>query len=242
MYLYAHFAIDVYILKRGGDMRICFVSRDSIYTQQKDLVEAEADLIVGGFKSVGEVSYERELKEETDYFERLALLSKTTNSVVICGCITDTKGFKRKSAVVAENGRLLGVSDMLNVVDGDGNSGAALKVYDTKAGKIGVVVGEDLYFPELLRTLAVCGCDIITCITDQPPRPVEGILLRAAAFSYGVPVCLCGKGYSLIADESGAQAFSSPKSPVEYSFENKRAYHLVETRVRGFYRPDEKDF
>ncbi len=221
-------------------MRICFVSRDSIYTQEKELVSAEADVIVGGFKSLGEVSYERELKEETDYFERLALLSKTTNSVVVCGCITDTKGFKRKSAVVAENGRLLGVSDMLNVVDGDGNSGAALKVYDTKAGKIGVIIAEDLYFPEVVKSLTLCGADIIVCPYGVVENGVESVLVRAYSFCYGAPICFCGIGYSAVGGVDGSLAFASPAGIAVHELERIREYHLVETRRRGLYRPPRK--
>ena len=221
-------------------MRICFVSRDSIYTQEKEIVSSEAQLVVGGFKSIGEVSYERELKEETDYFERLAGLSKRTNALLVCGCITDTKGFKRKSAVVAEGGRLLGVSDMLNVVDGDGNSGAALKVYDTKAGKIGVIVAEDLCFPEVVKSLTLCGADVIVCPYGVVENGVESVLVRAYAFCYGAPICFCGIGYSAIGGVDGGLAFASPAGVAVAELEGVKEYHLVETRRRGLYRPPRK--
>ena len=90
----------------------------------------------------------------------MAILSKESHNIVVCGCVTDTRGIKRKSAVVAENGRILGVSDMLNAVDGEFKSGAGLRVYETKAGRLGIAVAEDLYFPEILRTLSVCGSDM----------------------------------------------------------------------------------
>ncbi len=221
-------------------MRVCFVSRDTVYTQGKELLAAEADMIIGGFKSLGEVSYERELKEETDYFERVASLSKQTGAVVVCGCITDTKGFKRKSAVVAENGRLLGVSDMLNVVDGEMNSGAALKVYDTRVGKIGVMVAEDLCFPEVAKSLTLCGSDVIVCPYGVVENGVESVLIRAHAFCYGAPICLCGIGYSAIGGVDGSLLFASPASPAVAELERVKEYHLVETRRRGLYRPPRK--
>ena len=59
-------------------MRICFVSREGIYTRIKELEGVDADLIIGGFKSLGEVSYERELREETNYFEQVADVSRQT--------------------------------------------------------------------------------------------------------------------------------------------------------------------
>ena len=70
----------------------------------------------------------------------------------------------------------------------------------------------------------------------------DGMLLRAAAFSYGAPMCLCGTGYSLIADVTGEELFASPDSPVEFSFEKKSEYHLIETRRRGFCKPEKGDF
>jgi predicted amidohydrolase len=221
-------------------MRICFVSRGDIYTQLKELAALEVDLIVGGFRSLGEVSYERELKEESNYFEQVALLSKHTGAVVICGCVTDTKGFKRKSAVVSEDGRLLGVSDMLNVVDGEMNSGAALTVYDTKIGKLGVMVADDLYFPDIAKSLTLCGSDVIVCPYGVIDGEIESVLIRAHAFCYGAPICLCGVGYSAIGAVDGTLAFASPVSPAVTDLEGVKEYHLVETRRRGFYRSPKK--
>lgn len=223
-------------------MRICFVSREGIYTRIKELEGVDADLIIGGFKSLGEVSYERELREETNYFEQVADVSRQTGAVVVCGCVTDTKGFQRKSAVVAENGRLLGVSDMLHVVDGELNSGAALKVYDTKAGRLGVLVAEDLCFPDTVKALSLCGSDLIVCPYGLVENGVESVLIRAHAFCYGVPVCLCGIGYSAIGGVDGALAFASPVSPTIAEVEGIKEYHLVETRRRGLYRPPRKPY
>ena len=223
-------------------MRICFVSRGGISTHVKELQELNAELIIGGFKSLGEVSYERELKEETNYFEQVANLSQATGAVVICGCITDTKGFKRKSAVVAEGGRLLGVSDMLNVVDGEMNSGAALKVYDTKVGKLGVLVAEDLCFPETAKSLTLCGSDVIVCPYGVVENGVESVLARAYAFCYGAPVCLCGIGYSAIGGVDGSLAFASPVNLSVAELEGVKEYHLIETRRRGLYRPPKKPY
>ena len=223
-------------------MKICFVSRGEIAGQEKALLPLNVDLIVGGFRSLGEVSYERELKEETDYFGKVAMLSQHTGAVVVCGCITDTKGFKRKSAVVAENGRLLGVSDMLNVVDGEMNSGAALRVYDTKAGKIGVMVAEDLYFPEISKALTLCGSDVIVCPFDIVENGVESVLIRAQAFCFVVPICLCGVGYSAVGAVDGTLSFSSPVNLSVTELEGIKEYHMVETRRRGFYRPPQKRY
>ena len=215
-------------------MRICFVSRGNLGAFIKNGKEVDADLVLCGFQSLGEVSYERELKEETRFFESVAALSRRLETVVVCGCVTDTKGFKRKSAVVAENGRLLGVSDMLNAVDGEVTSGASLRVYETSIGRLGVMVAEDLYFPEVAKSLSLCGSDFIVCPYGVVENTVESVLARSHAFCYGVPVFFCGVGYASIAAVDGTVIFATPVSPAIADFQGVKEYHLVETRRRGF--------
>ena len=217
-------------------MKIALVGEGTLRAYKETEPSESAELVLFGFNGIEKVSYERELKGESTYFEDVALLSKRKKAVVVCGCITDTRGHARKSTVVAENGKLLGVSDMLNVVDGEVGAGAALRVYETKIGRMGVVVAEDLHFPDVVKALALCGSDFIVCPFGQMRDSMQTVLLRAQAYCYGVPIVLCGKGYAAIADAGGTLVFSSPSSPAYFSFENVREYHLVETRRRGIFR------
>lgn len=223
-------------------MRVRFVSRGSVLEELQCATEPSAEVIVGGFLAREEVSYERELKGETRFFESVATLSKQRQAVVAFGCVTDAKGFKRKSVVVAENGKILGVSDMLNALDGEVGSGAALKVYETGKGRMGVIVAEDLYFPETVKTLSVCGSDFIVCPYPSVIGTVESALIRSHAFCFGVPIFLCARGYHAAASVDGAIAFAGAESPAEFTFSPMKEYHLVETRLRGFYRAPKKDF
>lgn len=196
----------------------------------------EGGVLLLGFDALGEVSYEKELKGESMYFEEIALLSKRLKNVVICGCITNTRGLKRKSAIVAENGKILGVSDMLNTWDGEKNCGAALRVYETKMGKIGVVVAEDLYFPETVKALSLCGANYIVCPFERLTSSIQSVLLRSYAFCYGTPIFLCARGYGIIANGAGDIVFSTPQSPAYFDFVNATEYHVLQTR-RRFCRP-----
>ena len=212
-------------------MKIGFVSRGGLsefYRQEKE----QADLLVFPFRSE-EVSYEKELKGESNFFEEIAKISKQGQSVVIAGCITNAKGHIRKSAVIAENGRISGVSDMLHTIDEDVGCGANLRVYETKIGKIGVLVERDLYFPETISALTVCGADIIVCPFGKMNQ-IERILARAFSFVNGIPICVCGNGYSLIASPSGELSFFTPLSPAYYTVCPSKEYHLTETRRCGF--------
>lgn len=215
-------------------MRIQFIGKGKPSDYLAGKRKERADLTVFGLQLGEEVSYEKELAGETRAFEDIALLSKTEEGIVVCGCVTDAHGHKRNSAVVAERGKLLGVSDMLNVIDGETGSGANLRVYDTKAGKMGVAVADDLRFPEVFQTLGVCGSDFIVC----PHRRFEEVytaLLRAHAYCFGVPVFFCAEGYCAVAHPSGELIFSSEKSPCAVEILPRKEYHLVETR-RAFIR------
>ena len=224
-------------------MRVCFVTGGSLAGFAESGQSAQADLVICGFQAIGQVSYERELKGETNLFEDVALLSKDGQNVVLGGCFTDARGMRRKSVVAAEKGRILGVSDMLNRIDGSAyRAGAGVKIFDTSAGKLGVIVAEDLYFPRVSETLSVCGADAAVCIFEQFSESLEPVLARAQAFMCGLPVLLCGYGYALIADIGGKVRFASPKSPCVYDLEREQEYHLVETRRRGFYRSGRKGF
>lgn len=212
-------------------MEVCFVPRGRVGEFRLES-EKKPKLILFGFQGLGEVSYEKEIKGETNYFEEVAKLSRQADCVVVCGCITDTLGHKRKSAVVAEKGRILGVSDMMNSVDEEIGCGSELKVYRTGVGKIGMVVAEDLYFPEVASTLSMCGSEFLVC-TFPKPEGIESSLCRSLAFCYGVPVLTCGIGYSCVVDTTGALAFSS-STPSYVNVEGGVQYQLIRCRRRGF--------
>ncbi len=214
-------------------MKIRFISRGGLADGQ---VCEDEELTIYGFGGLGEVSYDKELKGESDYFERAARLSKQTKGVVVCGCVTDTRGIKRKSALVAENGKLCGVSDMTHTIDGMLTSGAGLRIYDTKIGKMGVAVAEDILFPEVMSALAACGSDFIVCPFGVLQGTMPQVLLRAYAYLHGVPIFLCGVGYSVAVGADGEVVMATPQSPTAFVFENRKEFHLVETRRRGVFQ------
>lgn len=213
-------------------MRVCFISRDGAALPEERALESVDLCVWGGIQQ--EICYEKELKGETSFFQAAALLSKRTSAIVVRGCITDTRGHKRKSALVAENGKLLGISDMLHVIDGGISSGASLRVYETRVGRMGVVVAEDLLFPGVIKSLALCGSDVIVC-TFGRVESIHTVLARAHAYCFGVPILLCGSGYSLLAGADGNVAFASPVSPMMWEMHIQKQYHVVETRRGGKY-------
>lgn len=217
-------------------MQVCLI-KEGIDSGVKRLDEwlldektGRADLYVFGFAKK-EVSYEKELKGESDFFESVAQFSKKTGALLICGCITDTKGHKRCSAVVAENGRLLGVSDATRAIDDSLGAGACLRVYETKKGKVGVLVNTDLYFQETVQTLVACGADYIVCPFIGGGELTE-TLVKASAFFGGVPILFCGEKCWAV-QSSGEVLAGGKEKAYSFSLCIGREYHLIQTRKRG---------
>ncbi|MBE5733616.1 MAG: hypothetical protein E7347_01040 [Clostridiales bacterium] len=229
----------IYTAKRGCAMDVCFITKESLNEIWQDKMQtvAKQSLIVFGFNGMGLVSYKKELNEETEYFQDIARFSKQSSSVVICGCDTDTYGVFRHSAVVADKGKILGVSDMAHAIDdSEFVAGGNFRVYDTSIGKIGVIVAEDLYFPESARVLALCDADFIVCIFKKLDGVMPQIMLRAGAFANGVAMALCAKNYACVADIRGNVAVASSSDVVKAKVKIEKDYHLISSRRRGLYR------
>ena len=224
---------------RGRNMNLCFATSDTLNDvwQEKLSQVGGADVLVFGFNGLGLVSYKKELSGETEYFRDLASLSKETDGVVVCGCDTDTYGVFRHSAVIADKGKILGVSDMVHSIDDSefvpsGN----LRVYDTSKGKIGLIVGEDLFFPEVPRVLTLCDADIVVCIFKKLEGVMPQIMLRAGAFANGVNMALCAKNYACLSDPYGNVAVAGSGDFIKAKAKIEKDYKLISSRRRGVYR------
>ena len=220
-------------------MKTCLVTGNTLNTvwQDKLFELGEQDLVAFGFNGMGLVSYKKELGGETEYFHDLAKLSKQLSCVIVCGCDTDNYGVFRHSAVIADKGKILGVSDMAHAIDdSEYAAGCGFRVYDTSAGKIGLVVAEDLFFPESVRVLALCDAELIICVFKKLENTMPQIMLRASAFANGVAMVLCAKNYACVADIKGQIAVASSADIVKANIKIEKDYHLIQSRRRGLYR------
>lgn len=206
-------------------MRICFLSESTAEKMQK-VEKAEAYFF--SFNEEQIVKYEEELRGKTDYFETFARFTKEKSALAVCGTFTDTCGHLRKSAIIAERGKILGVSDTLYVTDKKIGSGGMLRVYETEKGRMGVVVAEDLFFPGVFENLTACGSDFIVCVFSKVEE-VHLCLIRALAVFYGTPIFFCGKNKSATALPTGALALQNGCAEIEI----KKSYQLIEKRRKG---------
>lgn len=202
----------------------------------------DCDVAVFGFGGLGEVDYEKELKGESEEFERLTKISKKFNCGVVCACKTLSRGLKRKSCAVADRGKLLGISDMTHVLDGEPyKSGAQTGFYRTGGYNLGLCIENDLLFPDTVKSLALCGCNAVIALAEELKDNLPPLIIRSYAYLYGIPVVLAAGNIAYFADVTGAIASSNqPIALFEISAQNR--YHLVTTRVKGIYGETKLDY
>lgn len=220
-------------------MRCCLVTDgalNAVWQEKLNKID-KSDLVVFGFKGLGLVSYKKELEGESEYFQDVAKLSKQLCCTVVCGCDTDTYGTFRHSAVIADKGKILGVSDMSHAIgDSEFVAGAGFRVYDTSAGKIGIIVCEDILFPEVARVLALCDADLIVCVYKRADTFMPEIMLRAGAFANGVAMVLCAENYSAVANLKGEITAAGSADIFRTEIKIEKDYRLISSRRRGLYR------
>ncbi|MDE7330029.1 MAG: hypothetical protein K2N30_02875 [Clostridia bacterium] len=207
-----------------------------------DITLPECDFAVFGFGVLGEVDYEKELKGETEKFEETARLSKKANCGTVCACKTASRGLLRKSAAVADRGKLLGISDMTHVLDSEEyKSGAALGLYNVNGCRVGLCIENDLLFPETFKSLTACGCSIIVVFVEELHDVIPPLLIRAYSYLFGVPVIMTAGKTAYFADISGAIA-SSTQNITMFEVSPQNRYHVVTTRHKGITSDAKADY
>lgn len=226
-------------------MDLCLVSNGTLNEtwQEKLDVLSGQNVVVFGFNGLGLVSYKKELAGETEYFHDVAKLSRQLSSVVICGCDTDTYGVFRHSAVIADKGKVLGVTDMVHSVDdSEFVSGGSYRVYQTSAGKIGVVISEDLYFFDTAKIMSVSDAELVVCIFKKLDGYMPQTVLRASSFIGGMAMALVSKNYACVSDIRGKIIASGSAEYLKTKVKIEKDYRLVTTKRRGLFKDDNGDY
>ncbi len=139
--------------------------------------------------------------------EKVAALAGELSLVTVFNLYeVDAQGrYFDSSPVFDADGSLLGVSQMLHITDyhrfhershyHPGDPGA--RVFDTRAGKIGVAICYDRHYPEYMRALALGGAELVAVpqagALGEWPKGMFEAELRTAAFQNGYFVALCNR-------------------------------------------------
>lgn len=108
------------------------------------------------------------------------------------------------SLLIGPQGHIHGISKMVHIAqvpcfyeqDYYAPSDTGFKVYETPAGKVGIVVCFDRHYPESMRTCVLRGAELIiipTANTTDEPLDLFECELRAAALQNGVYIAMCNR-------------------------------------------------
>lgn len=176
------------------------------------------------------------------------------DAVVVGGfCERGHDGHVYNSAVVLDGSGVLGIYRKVHLWDREklwfSPGDDPPRVFDTPAGRIGVLVCYDLEFPEMVRTLALAGAELIAVPTNWPlsdrpegERAPEVINAMAAARINRVFIACCDRvgtergqewtGGTSIIDESGwVVASHADVGPARAAVDLARAHDKALTRL-----------
>ena len=203
--------------------------------QNVDLDDVKnSQITVLGFNSIGKVSYKHELSGAENKLPDLASFSKRVKKVVIAGAVTDNYGILKQSVIIAEDGKLLGISDMtLSINSTDYSGGGSFKVYQTKVGRIGLLVGDDIINLDGVKAMSLCDADLIVAVVQSEEKPQYNFLIRAYAYLFGVPIMLLTKTGVIASDMSGEICGKSIENTAKLIIPTQKQYILIKSKRRG---------
>ncbi len=192
------------------------------------------DLVVFGFDGLKKINYKNELSGAENSLPKFASLSKKTKKVIISGAITDNYGIIRKSAVISENGKLLGISDMnLNVNSSPYSQGGGYRVYQTAKGRIGLLIGDDIIDFDGVKSMALCDADVLIVLVGSEEKPQYNFLVRSYSYLFGLPILLISNMGMLASDISGEICGGSREKICEMVIPTKKSYRIIQSKRRG---------
>ncbi len=191
------------------------------------------DLIVFGFNGLDKIKYKNELNGSESALQNFASLSKNTKKIIISGAITDNYGIIRRSAIISENGKLLGISDMnLNVNSSGFSQGGGYRVYQTSKARVGLLIGDDILDYDGIKSMSLCDADFIVAIVSDEKLQYS-VLVRAYAYLFGVPILIVSENGALAVDISGEVCGGSRESVSDIILPTKKSYRIIQSKRRG---------
>ena len=122
---------------------------------------------------------------------QLANYANENNIYICCGFAEkEKKEFYNSSILFGPEG-ILGIYRKIHLNKEDkkwASEGNEWKYYDTKIGRIGLIIGYDAIFPESARCLGLYGCDLVLCPSAQKGTFTHGHKGSSIRQNYPIPM------------------------------------------------------
>lgn len=137
----------------------------------------------------------------------LAAIAQRHRLAVVCGYLEAGPGGPFSSVLVLDRlGHAVGHTRRSHAApDGDpvAGRGGWLSVVPLLGRRLGLIVGADLWAPEVARALVLSGADLLVSLLAAAPSPVAAALATARAAESRVPLVLVAAGTGLVVDADG---------------------------------------
>lgn len=149
------------------------------------------ELITSGYECYEEFYSLAEIASESYSIKKISELAKKYKTNIVFGFPEkhpkDNKLLYNSTAFIDDNGRLLGTYRKVHLFDTEKKfftPGCEYPVFNTSIGKIGVMICWDTAFPEVARTYALKGADLLVVSTnwEKPYSDDWDLVTRARAF------------------------------------------------------------
>jgi len=122
------------------------------------------------------------------YVDTFGKLAQESGIIVVGGSLYvrdyETDTLRHRAYVFGIDGRILGYQDKLNLVPDEQEwvvPGTDLTILDAPFGRFGLLIGQDLLYPELARLLAVQGAELLVGIAAVPGADQSQVIRSALA-------------------------------------------------------------
>ena len=110
------------------------------------------------------ISLDDELKGTSSVLRSICHISRQSSLLYILPCQLSIGEKLYNSAVVVENGKLIGTTDMTHSSEDRYALSSVFCVHQTRYGKIGILIDEDVSYFECGRILSLMGAEILLCL------------------------------------------------------------------------------
>lgn len=173
-------------------MDLIFVDK-KYNNSRKDLFITKNSVVLLSPNLLPELDLYDELAGKSNYVKTLCVKSKEFNCLFLVGATLKMKNKTFWGTIIVDNGKFLGISDTTHPLCNKFDKSSAIKVFETSIGRIGVISGDDICFPEIPRLLKLWEADFFFFTLPSEITKNSQILAKSHAICNGVTTVLFGK-------------------------------------------------
>lgn len=213
---------------------VCVTSGDYESLQDKLIDKDSLTIIAHGI--IKQVNLIEELEGRSVTLKNLALWSKSRNLLIIAGIDAIVNQDTYCSAVVIDSGVILGISDMTHNLTDEYKQGNSLRLYDTSMGMIGLIIGDDIYYPENIRALCIKGAEFLVYIANKKSSRGAMISISSSSLLNGVYCLAQNIDKVTVFDCYGKMIIRSSEQILREIVNPETSKTLIESRREEVYR------